>query len=62
MPERKPEPPPNADSPAQSRRFIDMAREVGADETPGAMDRAFRKVIRPKKEGESAKAQSPKGG
>ena len=52
MPARKPDAPdvkpaPNADDPAESRRFIDMAREVEADETPGATDRAFEKVIRP---------------
>jgi hypothetical protein len=42
-----PEPPANADNPEQSRRFIDMAREIEADETPGTMDRAFDRVIRP---------------
>jgi hypothetical protein len=41
----KPKIPSNADSQEQSRRFIDMAREVEADETPGATDRAFEKVI-----------------
>jgi hypothetical protein len=46
MPARKPSPPRNADNPEQSRRFIDMAREVETDETPGATDRAFEKVIR----------------
>jgi hypothetical protein len=45
--EDKPELPPEADDPEQSRRFIDMAREVEADETPGATDRAFDKVIPP---------------
>lgn len=35
----------NADNPEQSRRFIDMAREVEVDETPGSMERAFEKVI-----------------
>jgi hypothetical protein len=51
MPDPKPTPPPNADDPEESRRFIDMAREVETDETPGATDRAFEKVIRqpPKK-------------
>jgi hypothetical protein len=48
MPTRKPSVPPNADDPAESQRFIDMAREVEVDETPGAMDRACEKVIRPK--------------
>jgi hypothetical protein len=39
-------PPPNADDPEQSRRFIDMAREVEADESPDALDRAFDKVFK----------------
>ncbi len=42
---RKPKPPP--DDPAESERFIDMARELGADESATgreAFDRAFRKV------------------
>ena len=47
MPTQKPELPTNADNPEQSRRFIDMAREIGADESPEAMDRAFDKVILP---------------
>jgi len=42
----KPEPPANADDVEQSRRFIDMAREVEADETPGALDRVLEKVIK----------------
>ncbi len=41
---RKPKPPP--DDPEQFKRFIDMAREVEADESPDAIDRAFNKVIR----------------
>jgi hypothetical protein len=36
----------NADNPEQSSRFIDMAREVEADETPGVTDRAFNEVVR----------------
>jgi hypothetical protein len=47
MTARKPKVPPSADDPAESQRFIDMAREVEADETPGALDRAFRKVVQP---------------
>lgn len=56
MPARKPEPPPNADDPEQSKRFIDMAREVGADEDPDAFEQAFEKVIqkRPSKGANSA--------
>jgi hypothetical protein len=58
MPIRKPKPllpSPNADDPEQYRRFVDMAREVEADETPGATDRAFEKVIRPSRRHPSKK-------
>lgn len=41
---RRPKPP--ADDPEQLKRFKEMARQVEVDETPGAMDRAFDKVIR----------------
>jgi hypothetical protein len=33
----------------QSKRFIDMAREVGVDENPDAFDRAFKRVVKPKR-------------
>jgi hypothetical protein len=51
---RKPKPQPN--DPAESKRFIDMARELGADETEkgrDAFERAFKKVAsgdRPKRD------------
>jgi hypothetical protein len=41
---RKPKPKP--DNPEEFKRFIDMAREVEADESPDALDRALNKVIR----------------
>ena len=44
---RKPKPPP--DDPEQSKRFIDMARELGADETEKgleAFERVFKKFAR----------------
>jgi hypothetical protein len=44
---RKPSAPP--DDPEQFKRFIDMARKVEVDESPGALDRAFKAVVRPKK-------------
>lgn len=47
-PKPKPEPPARSDDPEQSRRFIDMAREVEAQEGPEAMDRAFKRVAKPK--------------
>lgn len=60
MPGRKPVPPPNADDLEQSRRFIDMAREVETDETPGATDRAFDRVIpTPRTHGKRDKAEKP---
>jgi hypothetical protein len=48
MPARKPpsiDPPSEADDPEQSRRFIDMARDVEVDETSGAFDRAFKRIV-----------------
>lgn len=38
---RKPKPP---DDPEQSKRFIDMAREVGAEQPSPDLERVFRKV------------------
>jgi hypothetical protein len=40
---RKPKPPP--DDPKQSKRFIDMAREVGAEKPSPDFERVFRKVV-----------------
>lgn len=37
------------DDPAQSKRFIDAAREVGADEDPAAFERVFKRVVQPAK-------------
>ena len=41
--ERKP------DDPAQSKRFIEAAREAEADESKEGADRAFKKIALPKK-------------
>jgi hypothetical protein len=43
---RKPAPKP--DDPAQSKRFIDAAREAGADETDQGADRAFKRIAQRK--------------
>jgi len=40
-----PEIPSNADDPVQSQRFIDMARQVGADEKLGSVE-IFEDVVR----------------
>jgi len=42
---RNPKPPP--DDPEQLKRFKEMAREVEVDESDGAMDRAFERVVKP---------------
>ena len=39
----------NKDDPAQSKRFIETAREVEAGEKPEDFERAFRKVVSAKK-------------
>lgn len=44
---RKPNHPP--DNPEQSKRFIEMAREVEAAETKEEAERAFKKVVPAKK-------------
>jgi hypothetical protein len=49
---RKPAPKP--DDPAQSKRFIATAEEVGADGDDGALERAFKKIV-PKSKQQSAK-------
>jgi hypothetical protein len=49
---RKPKPPP--DDPEQSKRFIEIAREAGADSTKEEFERPFKKV--------SEKSRKPKSG
>lgn len=41
MERKKPKP----DDPAQSKRFIDAAKEAEADETKAGADRAFKKIV-----------------
>lgn len=42
----KPVPPP--DDPEQSKRFIETAKQIEADEDPKAFDQTFGKVAKPK--------------
>jgi hypothetical protein len=42
-------PKPKADDPAQSKRFIDTAKEVEADDDAEALERAFSKIAPPKR-------------
>jgi hypothetical protein len=39
------------DNPEEYQRFVELARDLEADESPGAMDRAFERVVKPKKSG-----------
>ena len=36
---------PKPDDPAEYERFVEIARSLGVDESPDALDRAFDKVI-----------------
>jgi len=38
-------PAPKRDDPAQSKRFIEIAEQVGADADDEALERAFKKII-----------------
>lgn len=64
MPTHKPKPkspPREADDPEQYRRFVEMARKVETDETPGAFDRAFDQVVpvTNSKNGETRMSKAP---
>jgi hypothetical protein len=37
------------DDPEQSKRFLEAAREAGADETEKGANRAFKTVVKPRK-------------
>jgi hypothetical protein len=43
------EKPRSKDDPAQSKRFIEAARQAEADETSAGADRIFKKVVKPRK-------------
>lgn len=54
-------PTPKRDDPDQSQRFIDTAREIGADETKEGADAAFKKVagIKPTVQPQPASKRRP---
>ena len=51
---------PQPDDPEQSKRFIDTAREVEADESPEAFERAFEAVVKAKKTPPKPEASHPR--
>jgi hypothetical protein len=56
MPKRKPptkeKPPPKGATKTQRERFIKAARDAGVDETGEALERAFTRLVPPKKASE----------
>ena len=48
-PKRKP------NDPEEYKRFLETARKLGADESPEAMERAFKRVMRPRNKAQSHK-------
>jgi hypothetical protein len=57
----EPKPPPKADDKEQSKRFIEKAREIEADETGEAFERAIKKIVPrtpgpPREDGDSSGA------
>ena len=48
------------DDPEQSKRFIDMARELEPADDPKTFERAFKTVSRSKRDAEGRKATGPK--
>lgn len=45
---RKAAKPKKSTDPEQYERFVETARKLGADESPEAFDRAFKRVVAPK--------------
>ncbi len=57
MPKKKP-PPPNEKP--QRERFIEAAREAGVDETGEEFEKAFRKIVPPRRANPDTKRSGPK--
>jgi hypothetical protein len=51
---------PRPDDPAQYKRFVELATELGADASPEEFDRAFRKVATAKREPRPEPKKRPK--
>lgn len=46
---KKPKVPRNADDKEQSKQFIELAKELGNDETDATLERAFKMAVPPKR-------------
>lgn len=50
---RKPNPKPTKSGNSEEyKRFLETAKQVGADKSPAAFDRAFKKIVKAKPKGE----------
>jgi hypothetical protein len=49
--------PSKQDDPAQSKRFTELAEEVGADTDDGALERAFKKIVPAKRDSSQKRGQ-----
>jgi hypothetical protein len=49
MPKTKPQAPIHQDDPEQSKRFLEAAKDAGADETEAGAKKAFKAVVKPRK-------------
>jgi hypothetical protein len=47
MPRKRAPKPDKSRDPEEYKRFLETAKEVGAEESPEAFDRAFKKVVSP---------------
>jgi len=52
----------NPDNAEQYRRFVETSRELEADESPDAMDRAFGRVVKPRKGKKNPQHKDPTAG
>jgi hypothetical protein len=59
MPRSSPQKPKLTDA-ERHKRFLDMAREVEASDEPNDFEKAFKKVISPKKTSAAAKSERSK--
>lgn len=51
----KKKPKPKLTDAERHKRFVELAREVGADESPSSFDRAFARVLHPPKRRQETK-------
>ena len=48
------------DDPEQAKRFIEMGRKIGVDESDGAFERAFKKIVPPPRPSKGRQKEAPR--